>query len=329
MRPSCGERHSGRTGETNRVVHPGRSIPLAPYHGPVPVPRVAVIGPGAIGAVFAAAVQEAGPAELVLCARRPLDEVVVEPDGQAPVVVDSPVLTDPGAAGGPAAWVLLAVKAHQTDGAGEWLRALAGPESVVVVLQNGVEHRELVAPFVGAATVLPAVVWCPAEARAPGRIRLRGEPQISVPAGPEGRDLARLLKGKARVDLVEDFTTEVWRKLCVNAVAGFMALTGRRAGMFRHADLAALGHDLAIECLAVARAEGAALPDTVADEVVADFAADPVDLGSSILYDRVAGRPLEWDARNGVVRRLGDRHRIPTPISDVIVPLLAAASSPP
>ena len=52
---------------------------------------------------------------------------------------------------------------------------------------------------------------------------------------------------------------------------------------------------------------------------------DP-DIGSSILFDRLAGRELEWDARNGVVRRLGRRHGIPTPVSDVLVPLLAAAS---
>lgn len=38
------------------------------------------------------------------------------------------------------------------------------------------------------------------------------------------------------------------------------------------------------------------------------------------------GRPLEWDARNGVVQRLGAKHGIPTPVSDVVVPLLAAAS---
>jgi 2-dehydropantoate 2-reductase len=83
---------------------------------------------------------------------------------------------------------------------------------------------------------------------------------------------------------------------------------------------------LAAECLAVARAEGADLPDAVADELVEEFVAMPEDLGSSILFDREAGRALEWDARNGVVARLGARHGIPTPVSDVIVPLLAAAS---
>jgi len=84
--------------------------------------------------------------------------------------------------------------------------------------------------------------------------------------------------------------------------------------------------DTVAESLAVARAEGADLPDAVADELVAEFAGYPEDLGSSILFDHEAGRPLEWDARNGVVARLGARHGVPTPVSDVIVPLLAAAS---
>lgn len=296
------------------------------YHGKVPGGRIAVVGPGAIGAVFAAAVQEAGHGELVLCARRPLEQVVVERDGRSPVVVDAPVLTDPRAVDGPATWVLLAVKAHQTESASGWLGALSGPGSVVVVLQNGVEHRERVAPLVGDAVVLPAIVWCPAEASAPGRVQLRGKAQLSVPAGPLGKAFADLLAGGSGVDLVEDFTTEAWRKLCVNAVSGLMVLAGRRAGMFRSAEVAGLARELAVECMAVGRAEGARLPDSVADAIVADFAAMPADLGSSILFDREAGRRLEWDARNGVVRRLGARHGIPTPISDVIVPLLAAAS---
>ncbi|MDN4646792.1 ketopantoate reductase C-terminal domain-containing protein [Curtobacterium sp. PsM8] len=51
--------------------------------------------------------------------------------------------------------------------------------------------------------------------------------------------------------------------------------------------------------------------------------------GTPILADRTAGLPLEWDARNGVVQRLGRRHGVPTPLSDVVVPLLAAASDGP
>ncbi len=126
-----------------------------------------------------------------------------------------------------------------------------------------------------------------------------------------------------------DFTSEAWRKLLQNAAAGLMALSGRRAGMFRRADIARLSLDYLRECLAVARAEGAVLGDEVPQTILDGFQAYPPDMGTSILADREADRPLEWDIRNGIVLRRGRVHGIPTPISDVVVPLLAAASDGP
>jgi 2-dehydropantoate 2-reductase len=289
--------------------------------------RVAIVGIGAIGGMVAAALQQAGNAELVLCSHRPLTEVRVSPDGAPPIVIDAPVLSDPAALrGGPAAWVMLAVKAHQTAGTAAWLRALCGPPSTVVVLENGVEHEARVAPLIGDAAVLPAIVWSAAEPTAPGQIRLRTDVHFAVPAGAPGAAFAALFGSAARVDQTDDFKSEAWRKLVGNAVGGLMVLAGRRAGMFRDPAVAELARGLANECAAVGRAEGAVLPEDLADQVVDSLARAPVDVGTSILFDREAGRPLEWDARNGVVQRIGVQHGIPTPISDVIVPLLAAAS---
>ena len=59
-------------------------------------------------------------------------------------------------------------------------------------------------------------------------------------------------------------------------------------------------------------------------EVMEQIATFPPDLGTSMLFDRLAGRPLEWEARNGVISRLGARHRIPTPVNDDVVAQLAA-----
>jgi 2-dehydropantoate 2-reductase len=50
---------------------------------------------------------------------------------------------------------------------------------------------------------------------------------------------------------------------------------------------------------------------------------------TSMLTDREQGRPLEWDIRNGVIARKGAAHGLATPISDVLVPLLAAAGEGP
>ncbi len=64
----------------------------------------------------------------------------------------------------------------------------------------------------------------------------------------------------------------------------------------------------------------------MAEEILANFQRAPVDLGTSILADRQADRPMEWDIRNGVIQRYGRRHGIAVPVSDVVVPLLAAGS---
>ena len=237
------------------------------------------------------------------------------------------VVADPSAAA-PAAWVLLAVKTHQTAGAAGWLAALCDERTVVAVLQNGVEHRALAAPLAGPATVLPAIVWCPAETVAPGRVRQRGPARLSVPDEPGGAGLAALLDGGAQVDVVADFHTESWRKLCLNAVAAPMVLTGRRAEVYREPEQLALARRLAEECVAVARAEGAQLEPAVVDEVIAQLATFPPDLGTSMLFDRLAGRRLEWEARNGVISRLGAAHGIPTPVSDDVSARLAALDPP-
>jgi 2-dehydropantoate 2-reductase len=54
----------------------------------------------------------------------------------------------------------------------------------------------------------------------------------------------------------------------------------------------------------------------------------PPDLGTSMLFDRLAGRRLEWEARNGVVARLGARHGIPTPVTDAVCAELRALDAP-
>jgi 2-dehydropantoate 2-reductase len=114
-----------------------------------------------------------------------------------------------------------------------------------------------------------------------------------------------------------------------NAVVGLMALTGRRSGMFGRGEIAELSRRYVAEGLAVARAEGADLGDDVIEGIPAMIARTPEDMGASILADRQAGRPLEWDVLNGVILRKARRHGLPAPVSEVVLPLLAAAGDGP
>jgi 2-dehydropantoate 2-reductase len=284
------------------------------------VTRIAVIGPGAVGVTFGAAAERAGH-DVTLYGRASGPAPTLElPDGSEHAL-HKPVATAPG---GPIPWILLAVKTHQTASAAPLLRALADAQSVVVVLQNGVEHRALAAPHAGDAHILPAIVWCPSERLDATRTVQRGPARLSVPDEPAGRELAGLLAPAAQVDLVPDFHTEAWRKLLLNATAAVMVTTGRRAEVFRDPDQLEIARGLAEECSAVGRAEGAAVGQDDVDAVLEQLTRMPPDLGTSMLFDRLAGRRLEWDARNGVVARLGAGHGVPTPVTDDVCARLAA-----
>lgn len=290
---------------------------------------IALVGPGAIGSTVAALLYAAGD-RVTVCGHTPRDHIEVRPDDGEPIVVPGPVLTDVDDVDGRVDVVLLAVKDTHNEQAAGWLNRLCDEHTVVCVLQNGVEQIERVGRFCLSGRIVPAVVWFSAETQPGGWVRLRTEVRIVLPEGEDADVLAAVLRPAGMtVQLHPDFRTEAWHKLLVNALAGFMVLAGRRSGMFRRADVAVLARRYLTECLAVARAEGARLPDAVIDEIAEMFARVPEDLTTSMLTDAEAHRRLEWDIRNGVIVRKAAEHGLVTPVSDVLVPLLAAASDGP
>ncbi|WP_034948035.1 oxidoreductase [Erwinia oleae] len=289
---------------------------------------IALVGPGAIGATIAAALHEAGrtPTLFGRTAHQRLE--VRFGDGQ--IVVPGPVRTDPVSIKKTVDLVFVAIKSTQVEAAVPWLTALCDEKTVVCILQNGVEQKARFAPWLAASQILPSVVWFPAQREADNVVSLRSQPRLTLPDSPAARVVLTALEGtRCAVDVAADFTTVAWRKLLQNAVAGLMVLSGRRAGMFSRSDITGLALAYLQECLTVARAAGAKLSDDVPQDIVRSFQGYPADTGTSILVDREGGHPLEWDIRNGVVQRYGQAHGISTPISDVIVPLLAAASDGP
>lgn len=291
-------------------------------------PTIALLGPGAIGTTIAAALHEVGHAP-VLCGRTAHPQLILRHD-EGEIVVPGPVLSDPAALHKPFDLVFVAVKTTQVAQSAAWLATLCDENTVVCALQNGVEQKNQLAPLVNGASVLPSVVWFPAQREPDASVWLRARPRLTLPDVPQAERVVKALSDtRCAVELSADFTSIAWRKLLQNAVAGLMVLANRRAGMFTREDITALALAYLRECLTVARAEGAVLSDNVAREIVDGFHRAPADLGASILADRQANRPLEWDIRNGVVQRYGRTHGIATPISDVVVPLLAAGSEGP
>ncbi len=283
--------------------------------------RVAVVGVGAIGGVLAALLETTGRHEMTLCTRRPLEALKVKtPEGV--VHVNARNLTSIAQAEA-VDWVLVATKTYDAEGAGAWLGKLAAQGTAVAVVQNGVEHRERFAPYVPAERIAPVVIDCPVERQADGTVVQRGVVRMKVEEGPLGREFTELFRGSgAEVELTEDFKTAAWRKLCFNAPGALNALTMKPAGVLQDEALGRVALEMVRECAAVGRAEGASLGENVGQQVLDGYRAQPRDSVNSMLADRLAGRPMEIGARNGVIVRLGEIYGIPTPLNRMAVALL-------
>jgi len=290
---------------------------------------VAVIGLGSIGGAAAGSLAAAGRHDVVACVRTPIAQLTL--DGpQGTVTLPLRAITDPAQVETPADWVLLCTKTFQTAAAAPWLKRLCTPSSRVAVLQNGVDHVARVAPLAGGATVLPVIVYYNGERLGPDRVRLRqgAHADFVVPNDDSGRAFARLFDGTPlRVQLGDDFVTLAWRKLLLNAVASPMtALTLQRQAVLRRPDIKELCLAVLAEAIAVGRAEGAKLDDNDAGRTLDTLSTFAGELGTSMYFDRLAGRPLEIEALNGSIVAAGERHGIATPLNRALLALLRAVS---
>lgn len=315
--------------------------------------RVAVVGVGAIGGVIASLLHLAGRHQIILCTRRPLGQLIVRtPDGEIEVAATN--LTDDVLAS-PVDWVLVATKTYDTEGAARWVEPLASAGAPVAVIQNGVEHRDRFASIVPQDRTLPVIIDCPVERHPDGLVVQRGSVKMNVESGALGSEFAKLfippdgwvertskfitgsLGGQVEIgfqnytvtiDQTDDFLTAAWRKLCFNSAGALSALTLQPAGILRDPEFARAAADIVDECATVARALGAHLDPAIAQQVIDGYRAQPFDSVNSMLADRLASRPMEIDARNGVIVRKGESLGIPTPLNRLIVALLRAATPP-
>lgn len=286
-------------------------------------PTTAVIGAGGLGLVLSASLHEAGR-DVVLCARTRPESIRVDSAPQSrSAVLDLSVVTDPTQCS-PVDVVLLLTKAPDTASTAPWFDHLIGPDTTVVVVQNGLDHVARLDGIVAAERVLPAVAYISAERVAPGHaVHPIGELLI-LPDTARAARVAEVFE-PATIELRReaDFVTVAWRKLLGNVAANTItALTLRRMDVFAQPDVRALAIGMLTEAVAVGVADGADLTAQHIDDVLTMHDRMPAGSGSSMLYDRLAGRRLEHEYITGVVVARADRHGVEVPLNRAVLALL-------
>jgi 2-dehydropantoate 2-reductase len=289
---------------------------------------IAVIGLGSIGGIVAGCLRDADHHDVVICARQPIAHLTLErPDKTIATALRT--LTDPDQATR-VDWVLVCTKTQQTPSTAPWLARLCDSSTRVAVLQNGIGHDERLAPLVGNASVVPTIVYYNGERLAADRVRIRpvGAQDLAVADDADGRDFVQLMQGTSlRIDPSDDFATLSWRKLLINTVANpVTALTSQRQAVFRREDIKALCVGILEEASAVGRAAGAKLDADEPAQIMARLLTYPPEAGTSMYFDRMAGRALEVEALTGAIVAAGQRHGIATPLNGALAALLRAVS---
>jgi 2-dehydropantoate 2-reductase len=296
--------------------------------------RVAIVGCGAVGSLFAANLAQLDDVEVWAFDLdrehvAAINEHGLRLSGAGEVVGKVRATTD--AAELPASdFGIVATKCMHTAAAIE-ATAPAFADGAVCSVQNGVGNEEVLAQHV--ERVIRGTTFPAGRIVAPGHVQweVKGDTTIG-PFEPSPAAMASIerladacTRGGMPTQAVEDARGPQWRKLIFNAATNPVgALTGLTHGRVVEDDgLRRLVSALVDEGKAVAAVQGIEL-DADPEELI-DHAARPdvaYDHKASMLQDVEARRPTEIDYLNGGVARFGREQGIPTPLNDAVTALI-------
>ena len=276
--------------------------------------KIGIVGAGAMGCVYAALMADAGNEVWAIDTwQAHVDAIAANglrlegASGDRTVALGT--TTDPATVG-PCDLVIIATKAAQVEAAATGARALLGPETAVLTIQNGLGSAAKVARVLGEQRVIIGVVGgFGASIKAPGHAHHNGMELVrlgeaSGAVTPRLERIAALWRGAGfTVKCFDDIDQLVWEKLVCNVCySGTATLTGLTVGeIMADADAWPIASGCAAEAYRVARAKGIRLDFDDPVAYVRDFGAKIPGARPSMLLDHLAGRRSEIDAINGAI----------------------------
>jgi 2-dehydropantoate 2-reductase len=299
--------------------------------------KVAIVGCGAMGSVYAALMADAGheihavtlwPDHAEAMARRGLH--VEGASGDRTVRLHAGMTSD---GIGPCDLVIIATKAFDVEAAARSCLPLLARHTVVQTIQNGLGSAERVAPIVGGDRLAVGVVGgFGASLRAPGHVHHNGMEMVrfgshaGLPRSALEASAAIWESAGFKVALFDDVPRMVWEKLIMNVTfSASCCLTGMTIGEVMHdANAWRVARGCADEAIAVARAGQIHLEVGDPIEHIRHLGGRIADARPSMLLDHLARRRSEIDVINGSIPREGARLGVATPVNDTVVALVKA-----
>lgn len=295
--------------------------------------KICILGAGALGCALGAALTEAGN-EVWLINRHAAQVDAMNQRGlllrDAGVDRAVPVhaATQPQAAG-VVDLVILLVKSFHTREAMEPALSLLGPGTLVMSLQNGLGHEDILAGIVGRERLLAGKTYAGGSQLGPGHVLIgtRGKDthigELDGSITPRVQRIADVFNAAGLETFVSgNILGTIWDKLLINVATG--ALTGitrlTYGELYQRPELEACGVAAVAEAMAVAKASGVQL--SITDPRQAWLKAGgglPYEFKTSMLQSLEKGSVTEIDFVNGAVVQRGEQCGVATPVNQTLV----------
>jgi 2-dehydropantoate 2-reductase len=299
--------------------------------------KIAVVGCGAMGSVYAALLADAGHEVWAIDAWREHVEAMRAhglrlegASGERTVPIHA--TTDAGEAGR-CDLVIIATKAVQVEQAAESAKPLLGPDTLVLSIQNGLGGPDTAAKVLGRERVLVGVVGgFGASMRGPGHAHHNGWELVRLGefSGPVTSRLEAIAEvwrsGGFRVRCFDDIDQLVWEKLICNVCfSGTCAITEcTMIEVIEDPDAWTCASGCAREAYTVAKARGIRLNIDDPVDYVREFGLKIPHARPSMLLDHMAGRMSEIDAINGAIPLAARALGLDAPYNVVVSALVRA-----
>lgn len=298
--------------------------------------KIAVIGCGAMGSIYAARLAGAGNEVLVVDRYQPgIDQIARHGLRVSGPGYDQTVLlrADTVAPAETMELIVLAVKAADVSAAAQQALPMLGEGTSVLTIQNGLGSAETVAGIVGDERLAVGIASGFGAARlAPGHVHHNAMRAMRFGAysGLDRSTVESIAQVWADAGFdaaaVPDIAAMQWEKLICNvAYSAPCALTGMTVGqVMDDPDMGPISRAAAKEAWRVAFASDINIdvPDPV--EHVRAFGAGMPDAKPSALLDHEARRVSEIDVINGAVPRQGARVGVDAPVNATLTALVKA-----
>lgn len=301
--------------------------------------KIAVVGAGAIGCLFAAYLTKSKEEIWLLDKDKKNAEKINERgihvenasgswQGKVKATVDLEDIRN-------ADLILVCVKSFHTKSCIQQIKPFLGQNTKILTLQNGLGNIEIIGEVAGEDRVIGGVTSEGATLIEPGRIRHAGKGETSIgtidgKTPPEMRSIREVFnKAGFETKMSRDIKSLIWSKLIINVgINALGALTRLPNGrLIEYEGTKRILRDAVTEATRIAKRKRVKL---IFDDPLAKVEAVCENTGqnlSSMLQDVLRKKRTEIDFINGVIVRLGQELGIDVPTNRLLVDLVKTIES--